>query len=152
MQPLQTDGTNEPENLMGGPGSRQNSMVNTVERQGEPIPNMIGSASNSNVQNTSLSGIRNEEEARKSFIECKINKVGDAEGDNSAILEGNMILGALNSGGGTAQLIGGDQNNNSSSFLKNESGHAEDQADGSGTLCEKPANSSGIMWLSGPQT
>ena len=91
---------------MGGPGSRQNSMVNTMERLGEPTPNMVGSAANSNVQNTSLSGMRNEEEARKSFIECRINKVGDAEGDNSAILEGNMILGALNSGSGTAQ--GGD--------------------------------------------
>ena len=112
---------------------------------------MVGNASNSNVQNTSLSGIRNEEEQRKSFIgEYRtITKIGDVEGDNSAILEGNMILGALNSGSGGGQMIIGDQNNNSSSFLKGES--KEEHVDASGNLGDKPANNSGIMWLSGAQ-
>ena len=102
MQPLQTQETNDPDNL-GGAGSRPNSTLNINERHGEQVPNMVGSASNGDVRNTSLSGIRNEEEQRKSFIgEYRtITKIGDIEGDNSAILEGNMILGALNGGSGT---------------------------------------------------
>ena len=86
------------------------------------MPNMVNSGSNSNIREASLSGIRNEEEQRKSFMTNNITKIGDAEGDNSAILEGNMILGAL--GNAPGQTTSGEQNNNSSSFLKNDgSGH-----------------------------
>ena len=68
---------------------------------------LVRSASNSNIQNNSLSAIKNEDEQRKSFL---INKVGDAECDNSAIIEGNMILGVLN-GGNRESNIAADINN-----------------------------------------
>lgn len=94
------------------------------------------------MQNNSLSAIKNEDEQRKSFL---INKVGDIEGDNSAIIESNMILGALN-GGNRESNIGADLINQSSSFLRNDLGPNEQQPDGIGN--DKQVDSSGIMWLS----
>ena len=75
-------------------------------------------------------------------------KIGDEEEDKSAIIESNMILGALNGDCGDGRVMGADQPNNTSSFLKNnDSGNGEDQVDGA--LIDKPADSSsGVNWLS----
>ena len=121
--------------------------VNNVqpEKQAESTA-MNRTASNSKLQNMSYSGIKNDDEHRKISTD-RITKVDEMYGENSAIMETNQLLGALNGGTGAGQMIERDQHNLSSSFLKNnESGNVDNQAD------EKSAEPAGIMWLSSAPT
>lgn len=126
---------------MGKPEVPPGTMASN-EKQVEYPANPAANSSNSNVQQQN-SAIKLDDEHRKVSTD-RIVRVDEAGGDNSAIIETKAILGALNGGNGASPPIVADRNDLSSSFLKNnESANADLKADG-----DKPAEASGIMWLS----